>query len=76
MGSVAQAVLEFDEAVRVPWRPPLASAPAPVLTVLDGGAGHEGRQQPARPPGQPQGPGTTRPGTAAAHAGPPRGRGR
>jgi nucleoid-associated protein YgaU len=25
MGSVAQAVLEFDEAVRVPWRPPLAA---------------------------------------------------
>ena len=26
MGSVAEAVLEFDEAVRVPWRPPLAGA--------------------------------------------------
>lgn len=36
MGSVAQAVLEFDEAVQVPWRPPLATAPA--LTVLRGGA--------------------------------------
>lgn len=36
MGSVAQAVLEFDEAVQVPWRPPLASAPA--LTVIAGGA--------------------------------------
>jgi nucleoid-associated protein YgaU len=27
MGSVAQAVLEFDEAVQVPWRPPLGGAP-------------------------------------------------
>ena len=36
MGSVAQAVLEFDEAVQVPWRPPLAAAPA--LTVIAGGA--------------------------------------
>src|SRR5215213_3470402 len=26
MGSVAQAVLEFDEAVQVPWRPPLGGA--------------------------------------------------
>jgi nucleoid-associated protein YgaU len=29
MGSVAEAVLEFDEAVQVPWRPPLAAAPRP-----------------------------------------------
>ncbi len=36
MGSVAQAVLEFDEAVQVPWRPPLAAAPA--LRVVPGGA--------------------------------------
>jgi nucleoid-associated protein YgaU len=28
MGSVAQAVVEFDEAVQAPWRPPLTSAPA------------------------------------------------
>jgi nucleoid-associated protein YgaU len=27
MGSVAQAVVEFDEAVQAPWRPPLASGP-------------------------------------------------
>jgi nucleoid-associated protein YgaU len=43
MGSVAQAVLEFDEAVQVPWRPRLASPradvpvppsrPAPAATV-------------------------------------------
>jgi nucleoid-associated protein YgaU len=26
MGSVAQAVVEFDEAVQAPWRPPLAGA--------------------------------------------------
>ncbi len=26
MGSVAQAVVEFDEAVQAPWRPPLAAA--------------------------------------------------
>ena len=32
MGSVAQAVLEFDEAVRVPWRPPLSTVP--VLRVV------------------------------------------
>ncbi|MGY2128644.1 LysM peptidoglycan-binding domain-containing protein [Blastococcus sp. SYSU DS0617] len=32
MGSVAQAVVEFDEAVQAPWRPPLA-----------GGAGRQGR---------------------------------
>jgi nucleoid-associated protein YgaU len=42
MGSVAQAVREFDEAVQVPWRPPLASAPA--LTVLPGGVGPERRR--------------------------------
>jgi nucleoid-associated protein YgaU len=30
MGSVAEAVLEFDEAVQVPWRPPLAGAARPV----------------------------------------------
>jgi nucleoid-associated protein YgaU len=42
MGSVAQAVREFDEAVQVPWRPPLASAPA--LTVLPGGAAPERRR--------------------------------
>lgn len=29
MGSVAEAVLEFDEAVQVPWRPPLAGAVRP-----------------------------------------------
>jgi nucleoid-associated protein YgaU len=29
MGSVAEAVLEFDEAVQVPWRPPLAGAARP-----------------------------------------------
>jgi nucleoid-associated protein YgaU len=29
MGSVAEAVLEFDEAVQVPWRPPLAGATRP-----------------------------------------------
>src|SRR5690349_18800194 len=29
MGSVAEAVLEFDEAVHVPWRPPLGVAPRP-----------------------------------------------
>lgn len=32
MGSVAQAVVEFDEAVQAPWRPPLA-----------GGTGRQGR---------------------------------
>jgi nucleoid-associated protein YgaU len=48
MGSVAQAVLEFDEAVQVPWRPPLASAP--VLTVLPGGAAPE-RRRPHAPRG-------------------------
>jgi nucleoid-associated protein YgaU len=42
MGSVAQAVREFDEAVQVPWRPPLASAPA--LTVLPGGVAPERRR--------------------------------
>jgi nucleoid-associated protein YgaU len=29
MGSVAEAVLEFDESVQVPWRPPLAGAVRP-----------------------------------------------
>jgi nucleoid-associated protein YgaU len=29
MGSVAEAVLEFDEAVQVPWRPPLVGAARP-----------------------------------------------
>ena len=33
MGSVAQAVLEFDEAVHVPWRPPLAGRPAVLQAV-------------------------------------------
>lgn len=28
MGSVAQAVVEFDEAVQAPWRPPLTGVPA------------------------------------------------
>lgn len=39
MGSVAQAVVEFDEAVQAPWRPPLAAAPgrrAPLRVVPDG----------------------------------------
>ena len=27
MGGVAQAVVEFDEAVQAPWRPPLAGGP-------------------------------------------------
>ena len=35
MGSVAQAVREFDEAVQVPWRPPLAATPS--LRVVPGG---------------------------------------
>ena len=29
MGSVAEAVLQFDEAVQVPWRPPLAAVGGP-----------------------------------------------
>jgi nucleoid-associated protein YgaU len=29
MGIVAEAVLEFDEAVQVPWRPPLGADPRP-----------------------------------------------
>ena len=47
MGSVAQAVLEFDEAVRVPWRPPLAAAPALAL-VATGAAVGGGRVHAAR----------------------------
>jgi nucleoid-associated protein YgaU len=48
MGSVAQAVVEFDEAVQAPWRPPLA-----------GGAGRRGTLRavpdPAARPGAPAG---------------------
>ena len=47
MGSVAQAVLEFDEAVQVPWRPPLASVPA-VAAVRSGAAGPPGRPHAVR----------------------------
>jgi nucleoid-associated protein YgaU len=73
MGSVAQAVLEFDEAVQVPWRPPLASAPA--LTVLAGGAGvargHAARVARLAPPPQaaPSAP-TRRPAAGQAARGP------
>jgi nucleoid-associated protein YgaU len=48
MASVAQAVLEFDEAVQVPWRPPLASVPAPAPPLapgaLPGGAAGDRRR--------------------------------
>ncbi|SDF09738.1 LysM domain-containing protein [Blastococcus aurantiacus] len=33
MGGVAQAVVEFDEAVQAPWRPPLASGSGRVRTL-------------------------------------------
>jgi len=39
MGSVAQAVLEFDEAVQVPWRPPLAGRPV-LLQAVPSTGGH------------------------------------
>jgi nucleoid-associated protein YgaU len=39
MGSVAQAVLEFDEAVQVPWRPPLAGRPL-LLQAVPSTGGH------------------------------------
>ena len=51
MGSVAEAVLEFDESVQVPWRPPLAGVPR----LVDPG------RLPLVPP-----PGTRRPHAARA----------
>jgi nucleoid-associated protein YgaU len=33
MGGVAQAVVEFDEAVQAPWRPPLAGRPERLRTL-------------------------------------------
>ena len=58
MGSVARAVLEFDEAVQVPWRPPLASAPTLTVVrgdaVAPGGRAHAVRAaRSAPPPGRP-----------------------
>jgi nucleoid-associated protein YgaU len=54
VGSVAQAVWEFDEAVQAPWRPPLRAVPG-------------GRRAPLRPVGPPASrPGPTRVGAGRA----------
>ena len=67
MGSVAQAVLEFDEAVQVPWRPPLSTATSrPALTVAVGPMAPPRRARAARA-------GRLAPGSPPAAA-PPRGR--
>lgn len=75
MGSVAQAVVEFDEAVLAPWRPPLAGSAGrrgqlravPDAVRGPGAAGRALSQGPAvhrrREPAQPR---------RAAPAGPPR----
>lgn len=48
MGCVQQAVLEFDEEVRAPWRPRLVAVPAGAAPAGDGMAGTAGRAYPAR----------------------------
>ncbi len=70
MGSVAQAVVEFDEAVQAPWRPPLAggsgrrgqlrAVPDPVRPIgVGGGAGR--RAAPGAPVRRPPAPSTRGP---------------
>jgi nucleoid-associated protein YgaU len=59
MGCVQQAVLEFDEEVRAPWRPRLVSAPAvagdeaPVRSLSRHSPSRVGACQPPASPGRP-----------------------
>ena len=71
MGSVAQAVVEFDEAVQAPWRPPLAGATGrrgQLRAVPGPGTDARTAVVPDRPGGRRGGPRPPLPGTADAPA--------
>jgi nucleoid-associated protein YgaU len=72
MGSVAEAVLEFDEEVSVPWRPPLspASRGAAVLRVVPPASGRRSHAARAGRLTVPELASTTRSGALPRAAGP------